>query len=248
MRRHNRPLEGPARTWLSLVKSAVLGAASYALAALLHEGVGHGLGCILADGTIELVTSSYLTCSRQGARIDLAGPAANALAFVVFAAWTKSLRGGRLHHFAWLETAWNLYWFTGYLLYAGVTGHGDWAFVVREVRMGRALLAVAGFFAVVQSIRWCRRHSAFGQASAIVAAYAGASTAALWAAALDPTGFMGLLAQAPPAAPLAGVCLLLSAAHPNGTARDLNIALPHLTVLVLSTLAFITLLGPGWRL
>lgn len=237
----------PRTTWSSLAEWALLGAASYALAALLHEGIGHGLGCLFAGGAIELATSSYLTCSRQGTPIDLAGPAANALAFVLFAAWARSLRGGTRCRFAWLEVAWNLHWFTGYLLYAGITGLGDWGFVVHEVPMGRGLLVVTGLAAVVQGVRWCRRHSPFGQAGALVAAYASGSAAALCAAALDPAGFMGLLAKAPPAAPLAGVCLLLSVLRRGNDTEGAAATWPPLAVLAVGTLAFIAVLGPGWR-
>jgi hypothetical protein len=245
----------------SIIKWALLGAASYALAALLHEGVGHGLGCLLAGGDIELVTSSYLSCSRRGALIDVAGPVANAIAFVAFAAlasWAKSYRrpvSRFASGFCWLEAAWNLYWFTGYLLYSGLTDHGDWSLIAQSLPMGPYLLMAAGLLATIQGIRWFRRSNPFGQANTLFAAYAGGSAAALFAAAFDPAGFVGLLLRAPPAAPLAGICLLLSVDRHHRSPIEDGVSRQEagfrdvvwLGGLVIGTLFFIGVLGPGWR-
>lgn len=147
---------------------AAIGVVAYALANLLHEGVGHGGACLLMGGHPRLLTSLHFDGDESGlssgalrflaAGGTLTNLAASAVAFL-------ALRLGRrlpphTRYFLWLLATINLLQGTGYLLFSGVGGIGDWAAVVRgwgPAGLWRVLLAVAGGVAYWFAVRFSLR-------------------------------------------------------------------------------------------
>jgi hypothetical protein len=57
-----------------------VGVLASTLAAVCHETLGHGIGCILDGGRITLLTSIYFRCTGSTALTPAAGPLGNLLA------------------------------------------------------------------------------------------------------------------------------------------------------------------------
>ena len=101
---------------------------AYAVANLLHEGVGHGGACLLTGGRPLVLSTVHFDCSADNRIVDAGGTMMNFLAGAV--AW-RILRWRaltpRAAYFAWLGLAVNLFQAAGYFLFSGVTNLGDWA-------------------------------------------------------------------------------------------------------------------------
>jgi hypothetical protein len=83
-----------------------IGILAYMLGDVLHEGLGHGGACVLAGGTL----------------INLVAAA------VFFALGRLTSRGHpRFKYFFWISMTVNLFSATGYFLFSGIGGIGDWA-------------------------------------------------------------------------------------------------------------------------
>ncbi len=128
---------------------------AYALANLLHEGLGHG-GAAIAVGARPLVLSSLHFESDAsglapwaGRVISAGGTVVNLLAALLA---VVLLRSGRVawpgaRFFLWLFATINLMQGTGYFLFSGIGGIGDWASVVagwRPAWLWRVGLTVIG--------------------------------------------------------------------------------------------------------
>jgi hypothetical protein len=132
---------------------AAVAIAAYALSNLVHEGLGHGGACLLAGGVPVSLDAVSFSCdgSSAGASAGRIVAAGGTLANLVVAAVTalalRSARAGWPAYFLWLLLALSLLQATGYWLFSGVAGVGDWAVVTRDLAPGwawRSLLAVAG--------------------------------------------------------------------------------------------------------
>ena len=137
----------------TLVAIAVV---AYALANVVHEGLGHGGACALGGGELKTWNAVYFECgdaamSPGGVRWlaaggTLANLAVAALAFLALAATRR--RGATTGRYSlWLVGTLDLLQATGYWLFSGIAGIGDWVVVVRgwePVWAWRVLLAVAG--------------------------------------------------------------------------------------------------------
>jgi len=112
-----------------------VGVLAASLADVLHEAVGHGLGCIAGGGQITLLTSIWFRCHDATALTDAGGPigslVAGMAAFAVLSG-TKPNRTTRL--FLVLLGAISLFWFAGQLIFHALHNRDDWFFVAR--RMG----------------------------------------------------------------------------------------------------------------
>ena len=101
---------------------------AYMLANILHEGLGHGGAC-LAVGAKPLVLSSvHFECSVDSRLVDAAGTLVNLLAGAVFFALGRQTSRAypRWKYFFWISMTVNLYTGTGYFLFSGIGGIGDW--------------------------------------------------------------------------------------------------------------------------
>jgi hypothetical protein len=127
----------------------------YVTSALCHEGLGHGLACLLVGGKPEAVSTSWFACDPSGfgpwaARaVAAGGTIANLLLGSVFLAllYEFSPRSGSWYYFLWLGTAVNLFMGGGYLMTSPLFGFGDWDEFVKGLHpeiVWRISLAIIG--------------------------------------------------------------------------------------------------------
>jgi hypothetical protein len=101
---------------------------AYMLGNVLHEGLGHGGACLL-DGARPLVISSvHFECSQESRLVMAGGTLVNFLAGGVFFLLGRLTgpRYPRWKYFLWICMTVNLYTATGYFLFSGIGGIGDW--------------------------------------------------------------------------------------------------------------------------
>ena len=106
---------------------------AYVAADLIHEVLGHGVASFLTPGVRALSLSSVaLQTSGQSRFVSAAGSIANVLAGAAALLLARGRRGfDATRYFLLLLGAVDLLNGTGYLLFSGVLGIGDWAAVVR---------------------------------------------------------------------------------------------------------------------
>jgi hypothetical protein len=138
-----------------LLTVAAVGHLAYALANLLHEGLGHGGACLLVGGKPLVLSSMHFDgdtekLSRGANRVIAAGGTLVNLLVggVAFAALAHSRTLSALaRYFFWLLAFVNLFQGTGYFLFSGVAGIGDWASVIAGLPMPwlwRLVMAASG--------------------------------------------------------------------------------------------------------
>ncbi|HEY1905959.1 MAG TPA: hypothetical protein VGG91_07955 [Myxococcaceae bacterium] len=128
---------------------------SYAIANVVHEGLGHGGACILVGGQPQELNAIFFECSVEGLPpaagkwLAAGGSIANlivaALAGIALGVLPRA--GGRARLFAWLLVAIDLLMPFGYLLFSGLGNIGDWAEVIRGMEpplAWRAVLTITG--------------------------------------------------------------------------------------------------------
>ncbi|MEZ4241027.1 MAG: hypothetical protein R3F59_33680 [Myxococcota bacterium] len=154
----------------TLVAAAVL---VYVVANVSHEGLGHGLSCQLLGGRMISLNAAFCECDDGGmtdAAIRFkaaAGSLAN-LALAGIGALGLQLRKGRprglVDLLLWLLLSVDLMQATGYLLFSGVAGVGDWVVVAGDSVGARLALAAAGAVtytgAIAVSLGWLARFTA----------------------------------------------------------------------------------------
>jgi hypothetical protein len=118
-----------------LTTVVAVGIVAATLAAVSHETLGHGLGCIVDGGQITLLTSIYVRCAGATAPASwvAAGPAGNFLAGVAAFAFLALRPAGRAAGlFLILFGAFNLFWLSGQMAHCALLSIDDWAFVARQ--------------------------------------------------------------------------------------------------------------------
>ena len=162
-----------------------LGVLAATLAAICHEALGHGLGCLGSGGHVALLTSIWFRCSTWSAIIDAAGPAGNLAAGLLAFALLRYCRPGATVRFLLLfSVALNLFWLTGQLAFESLTDRRDdwyWALQMNPPAAWRAAGAVAGiggYVIVARAIAALVRRQGGPQAHAIRLGYAAAAASA----------------------------------------------------------------------
>lgn len=136
---------------------------AYCIANLVHEGIGHGFACVLAGGRPTALNAVYFSCgdgqmTEGGKRVLAAGGSVANLALALLAWAAARLRRrkpGALHYFLWLLFALDTLMPSGYLLFSGISGYGDWALFVAGLHpawLFRGIVSGAGallYFVVV---------------------------------------------------------------------------------------------------
>ncbi len=133
---------------------AAFGVLAYMISNVLHEGLGHGGVAWLSGARQITVTSTYMDAGMDTRWILAAGTLVN-LAFGLLG--LAALRGMRranvpLRLFVWSLTAFNLLLGTGYFLFSGIGGIGDWAEWMKGLspmwgwRAGFALFGAVSYF------------------------------------------------------------------------------------------------------
>jgi hypothetical protein len=127
----------------------------FAIANVMHEGVGHGGACVLNGGQPLLLSSVHFDCSIENRWIAAGGTIAN---FILAAICWLALRFTRkttVRYALWLSMTINLLQGGGYFLFSGIGNIGDWAYVIKGLeprvlfRVGLALLGAGTYIAFV---------------------------------------------------------------------------------------------------
>jgi hypothetical protein len=131
------------------VTVCAIGALAAIVSNVLHEGVGHAALALLT-GARSGVLSTVAWSSAHDTRLVVAGGTlVNLVAgFAFWAALRRATTASvRTRLFLLVACAFNLLSGTGYFIFSGVTGFGDWADVIgglQPVWAWRALLVIAG--------------------------------------------------------------------------------------------------------
>jgi hypothetical protein len=142
--------EAPALDSWTVVSISVF---AYMLGSLLHEGAGHGGACLLSGGRPLAMSSVYFECSADTRLVDAGGTLMNFIAAAVFFALGRltSRDHPRWKYFFWIAMTINLFTATGYFLFSGIGGFGDWGAFIAGFRAqwlwraGMTVLGAAGY-------------------------------------------------------------------------------------------------------
>ena len=260
-----------------LLTVAAMGLVAYALANLLHEGLGHGGACLLVGGKPLVLSSLHFDGDTEGLPrganrlIAAGGTVVNLLVGGLSLAALSSSRTLPAHvrYFFWLLAFVNLFQGTGYFLFSGVAGIGDWASVIAGWPMPwlwRLVMAVTGGLAYFVIMLFAMRRLApfvgdpkpgrYRRAVALsLVPYLTGSALFIISGLFNPEGLMLVLVSAV-AASLGGTCGFLfgpqffldpdfapTSEEPIPIARSWGWIATALNVAV----AFVFVLGPGIR-
>jgi hypothetical protein len=170
------------------------GVCAATLAALCHETVGHGLGCVIDHGRITLLTSIWFRCQGATSLTDAAGPLASLVGGLAALGLQRKGGADRVRQFVLiLFGAISLFWFAGQLIEHAVINGDDWGIIARRNHwppLWRPLSIAVGGAAYVGSIAWIasmlRRKSAPRHQAVILAYCAGAASAIIAGLAWHP--------------------------------------------------------------
>jgi hypothetical protein len=174
------------------------------IATFAHEAVGHGSACLTAGGQITQLTSVYFDCSAMTGLVALAGPAGNLAAALLgwLALCLLAQAAIRARLLALLVMALSAFWAAGYLIYAMLKRHGDYALAAHELlglpsqvwRPAGVLLGLVFYWVSARLVARGARDIVGARAGpALRTAWAAAGIGAVLAAALyrpDPGGAM----------------------------------------------------------
>ena len=132
---------------------ASIGILAYMLGNVLHEGSGHGGACLLAGAKPLVLSSVHFECSSDSRLVIAGGTLINLLAGAVFFALGRltSRSYPRLKYFFWISMTVNLFTATGYFLFSGIGGIGDWDAFIQGLgprwvwRIGLTILGAATY-------------------------------------------------------------------------------------------------------
>jgi len=105
-----------------------IGILAYMLGNVLHEGMGHGGACLLVGAKPLVLSSVHFECSLDSRLVMAGGTLVNLLAGAVLFVLGRLTgpRYPRLKYFFWISMTVNLFTATGYFLFSGIGGIGDW--------------------------------------------------------------------------------------------------------------------------
>jgi hypothetical protein len=251
---------------------ASVGIVAHMLTTILHEGAGHAGACLAVGGKAVLITTVNMECSIDHRLVTAGGTIVNFVAAALFFALGRatSTAAPIWKYFFWLAMTMNLFVATGYFLFSGIGGFGDWAEFIRGFtpqwawRIGLALFGAAGYLVAVRfSLLEMRpligsdkaRRYARAVRLTVLPYFAGGILACI-AGALNPQGWI-LIVLSAAAASFGGSSGLLwmsqwlkggwippgSAADPVPIARSWS----WVAVAVIGLAIFIGVVGPGLR-
>jgi hypothetical protein len=154
---------------IDLLTVIAISSPAYLLATFLHEMGGHGLTCLILGGRLAELSAFYASCDYTGMTdgairmVALAGPLVSLiLGLVCFIILPRiAQRSFHWKYFLWLLATLGLLTATGYLMFSGVSGLGDFG-TSRDGalfqaapewiwRVGIGLAGLVGYFLVVLS-------------------------------------------------------------------------------------------------
>jgi len=134
---------------LDALTVGAIGILAYMLGNVLHEGLGHGGACVLVGAKPLVISSVHFECSSDSRLVFAGGTAINLLAGALFFALGRLTVPAypQLKYFSWIAMTLNLYTGTGYFLFSGIGGIGDWAGFIEGLGtkwMWRVALTIIG--------------------------------------------------------------------------------------------------------
>ena len=140
---------------------------AYALANIVHEGLGHGGACLALGGRLLAFSAVHAQCDvAEGAEslgVMASGTLANlgAGAGALAAVRMRQAPATKGHYFLWLFMTVNLLQGTGYWLFSGLANVGDWAQMTAGLDPRwpyRVALTIAGTAGYTSAIALSLRH------------------------------------------------------------------------------------------
>jgi hypothetical protein len=248
---------------------------AYALANVVHEGLGHGGACILLGARPTMFNAIFFTYDESTASdavqriISAAGSIVNAIIGLPLVALLRSRAplSPRWRYFLWIFCAVNLLTAFGYLLFSGIGGIGDWARVIqgaRPVWPFRLVLVVAGgllYFVIAPRLLMPALDPFLGRDPDTRVArarrlslvpYAAGAVTLIVAGLLNPLGMKIVLISAA-AASLGGTSLLAwypaiprpPSAYATDTPLGITRSIPWIVSAAIAMVFFVLVLGPG---
>jgi hypothetical protein len=102
------------------------------LAPIIHETVGHGMGCLVDGGTITVLTSIWFRCQGAAGLTVAAGPVAGAVAgLVCLVVLHRRSLDGEVRLVITLSAAFNLFWCAGQLIFDTIADGDAWDAMAR---------------------------------------------------------------------------------------------------------------------
>jgi len=137
---------------------------AYALTNIAHEGLGHGGMCVAMGGEPRTLNAVYFDCGEEGLSsaasrwISAGGTLVNCACagLTALVLVGRFVRSSSARYLLWLFLTLNLLQATGYWMFSGLGGIGDWQAVIvgspRYLvwRIGLALAGVAGYYLAVR--------------------------------------------------------------------------------------------------
>lgn len=253
---------------LTLVAIAML---AYVVTVVFHELGGHGGACIALGGYPHEIGAYYFYCDERDMRdasvrlVAAAGNTANLIMAAIALPLIERARSWYGQWFCWLLFTISLLDWSGYFLFSGVTGIGDWGGGASGVFHGvaaqwvwRTALALAGaglyFASAVVAARQLSHfvHSTTQARRITLAAYVAGGVLALLVGLLNPVGVVIVLTSAL-ASTLGGTSGLLwlsgmmPAVDAAPSARRLGRSWGWIIPSVVVVLLFALVLGPTAR-
>lgn len=137
---------------------AAVGILAATLAAMCHETLGHGLGCVSVGGHIALLTSIWFRCSGGSAITSAGGPIANLVAGIAALTLLRHHRlSPRVELLVLMFGALNLFWFLGQLAFGSLTNSDDWHYTASQMGWSwiwRPIGTLAGIASYAILIGW----------------------------------------------------------------------------------------------
>jgi hypothetical protein len=177
---------------------------------LLHEGLGHGVTAWLRGDIPTELTSNHLSSLHDDKWVAAGGTLVNLAAGALSLVITHAA-GARasLRYFFWLLAAHNLFTGSGYFMFSGIFGFGDWQQVIAGLphqALVRTVMAIFGV-ALYTLVAWflaravrpfCPTHASYNGVGRLP--YLAGCLFNCAAGALDPLGVKLLLVSTIPAA------------------------------------------------
>lgn len=137
---------------------AAIGILAYMVANVLHECVGHGGTALLLGARHVVFSTVALDSSLDSKWIDAAGTLVNLAAAIPlwFVLRRAKLLSSHAYYFLLLTLAFNLFTGTGYFLFSGIIGIGDWAGVIQGLPfplLWRTLMTAVGVVSYYTAMR-----------------------------------------------------------------------------------------------
>lgn len=134
----------------------------YVLAKVTHEGLGHGLSCLVEGGRLVGVSSAFAQCDFPGQTVlqrrmaVASGTLLNLLVAAAAFAWLRhrTPRTGWAYYALWLTTAVNGLMGAGYLMVDPLFGFGDWTVFIAGLEPRWAYRVAFSVVGCLLTLRW----------------------------------------------------------------------------------------------